>query len=307
MDDNNNNNPYDDDRAAYSGRCAEENLIMFKDCSSLQGCPTHTGKTVSPRNLVPGTEFNWTADSAVISGAFYVVKFTLENTDDSCGNTASVSLDISAQNWPPFIQSLPNSIAIKEDTPPNEVIYTTEVNDLYGDPVCCTLSHTHPQTFNFNVTNDPPGSSLYHVVTTRTARFRYEDFNSYMIYMCCDDTQNRAEGVLIVNIKKPVVTTPYTPPKWFFTSIAVGMIPITIITTIGCGLLWLTIVQSHLQDQPLRSAMKVLFVLAVVIVAGNGQTELLSQNKKIVIEKDFNFSLLRKFWLSCRSQNLIGS
>ncbi|XP_065931855.1 collagen alpha-3(VI) chain isoform X2 [Magallana gigas] len=163
-------------------RCAEENLIMFKDCSSLQGCPTHTGKTVSPRNLVPGTEFNWTADSAVISGAFYVVKFTLENNtanyfpsynisvkdhikiggyvanlglkgvdymesityqilpdpldvndtwkyfsvnsegilrttrrllpsryldiyrmivtaDDSCGNTASVSLDISAQNW----------------------------------------------------------------------------------------------------------------------------------------------------------------------------------------------------------------
>lgn len=28
--------------------------------------------------------------------------------------------------------------------------------------------------------------------------------------------------------------------EWFFTSIAVGMIPITIITTIGCGLLWLT-------------------------------------------------------------------
>lgn len=114
---------------------------------------------------------------------------------------------------PPFIQSLPNSIAIKEDTPPNEVIYTTEVTDLYGDPVCCTLFDTHPQTFNFNVTNDPPGSSVYHVITTRTARFRYEDFNSYMIYMCCDDTQNRAEGVLIVNIKKPVVTAPYTPPS----------------------------------------------------------------------------------------------
>lgn len=56
---------------------------MFKDCSSLQGCPTHTGKTISPRNLVPGTEFNWTADSAVISGAFYVVKFTLENSKDA--------------------------------------------------------------------------------------------------------------------------------------------------------------------------------------------------------------------------------
>lgn len=304
-------------------RCAGENLIMFKDCASLQGCPTHTRKAVSPRNLVPGTEFNWTADSAIISGTFYVVKFTLENNtanyfpsynisvkdhievggyvanlglkgvdymesinyqilpdpldvndtwkyfsvnsegilrttrrllpsryldiyqmivtaDDSCGNTASVSLDISTQNWPPFIQSLPNSIAIKEDTPPNEVIYTTEVTDLYGDPVCCTLFDTHPQTFNFNVTNDPPGSSFYHVITTRTARFRYEDFNSYMIYMCCDDTQNRAEGVLIVNIKKPVVTAPYTPPKWFFTSIAVGMIPITIITVIGCGLLWVT-------------------------------------------------------------------
>lgn len=56
---------------------------MFKDCSSLKGCPTHTRKTVSPRNLVPGTEFNWTADSAVISGAFYVVKFTLENSKDA--------------------------------------------------------------------------------------------------------------------------------------------------------------------------------------------------------------------------------
>lgn len=304
-------------------RCADENLIMFKDCASLQGCPTHTRKAVSPSILVPGTEFNWTADSAVISGTFYVVKFTLENNtanyfpsynisvkdhieiggyvanlglkgvdymesinyqilpdpldvndtwkyfsvnsegtlrttrrllpsryldsyhmvvtaDDSCGNTASVSLEISAENWPPFIQSLPNSIAIKEDTPPNEVIYTTEVTDLYGDPVCCTLFDTHPQTFNFNVTNDPPGSSFYHVITTRTARFRYEDFNSYMIYMCCDDTQNRAEGVLIVNIKKPVVTAPYTPPKWFFTSIAVGMIPITIITITGCSLLWVT-------------------------------------------------------------------
>lgn len=73
-------------------RCADENLIMFKDCASLQGCPTHTRKAVSPSNLVPGTEFNWTADSAVISGTFYVVKFTLENSKDALYLTFLIAL-----------------------------------------------------------------------------------------------------------------------------------------------------------------------------------------------------------------------
>lgn len=73
-------------------RCADENLIMFKDCTSLQGCPTHTRKAISPSILVPGTEFNWTADSAVISGTFYVVKFTLENSKDALYLTFLIAL-----------------------------------------------------------------------------------------------------------------------------------------------------------------------------------------------------------------------
>nr|XP_022327430.1 uncharacterized protein LOC111126817 [Crassostrea virginica] len=319
----------DDERiAVMSGdligwRCSNENLVTFKRCAGIQGCPTNSRKAASLDNLTPGTLFNWSAHATIESGMAYAVKFTLEentpisfpmynisvkdhiavggyvtnlglqgvdfredvsyqilpdpfdtnetwtyfsvdskgvirtarpllpsyylssyplivSAEDSCDNSASISLAITTQNWPPLIHSLPNSISINEDTPPNYVIYTTEVTDLYGDPVCCTLSDTHPQTFNFNITNDPPGSSTYQFITTRTARFSYEDFNSYLVYMCCDDTRNRAQGILMVNIKKPVKTLPYTPPKWFFTSIIAAMVPITVISFTGCSLLCYT-------------------------------------------------------------------
>lgn len=72
----------------------------------------------------------------------------------------------------------------------NEVIYIIEVNDFYGDLVCCILFYIYLQIFNFNVINDFLGLSLYYVVIICIVRFRYEDFNFYMIYMCCDDIQN---------------------------------------------------------------------------------------------------------------------
>ncbi|XP_048773613.2 collagen alpha-3(VI) chain-like [Ostrea edulis] len=162
----------------------------------------------------------------------------LVEAKDSCEHSATATVSIETQNMPPEILDLPNSISISEETEADKMLYSTNVEDPTGDDVCCTLESVSPQTLNFNLTGSGSGSrAIYSIVSGSKPAFSYKDFNSYIVKVCCDDTEDKSTGVLIVNIKKPDKATTYEPPGWFALSVGVSCIPIFLMAIMSCVVL----------------------------------------------------------------------
>ncbi|KAK3088862.1 hypothetical protein FSP39_024682, partial [Pinctada imbricata] len=114
---------------------------------------------------------------------------------------------------PPYFSNLPSTITILETFAPNEHVYTVRVKDFTNDDICCTMENVRPQTLNFELLLI---NSTLHIYTTQNAKFVFEDFNSYQITICCEDTEGgAANGILQVDVKEVKEQEPYTPPRQY--------------------------------------------------------------------------------------------
>ncbi|XP_065930762.1 collagen alpha-3(VI) chain isoform X1 [Magallana gigas] len=162
----------------------------------------------------------------------------LVKAKDSCNTTATATVSIETVNMPPEVLGMPNVISINEETERETVLYTTIVEDLSGDDVCCTLEGTLPKTKNFMVFGNDTGIRVnYSIMSSESPAFSYRQYNSYIVKLCCDDDEDKSTGVLIVNIKKPNKTKTYEPPDWFMMSIAISCGPIFLMAFMACFVL----------------------------------------------------------------------
>ncbi|XP_062612581.1 uncharacterized protein LOC134274328, partial [Saccostrea cucullata] len=134
---------------------------------------------------------------------------------DACNTSATVTVSVESQNMPPEMLDLPNSMAVAEQTGGDQVLYSTIVEDPSGDEVCCLLESVSPPSLNFNVTGNSTAGAfrgVFSILTSANPAFSYKDVNSYMVKLCCDDSADKTTGILLVNVKKPVKGSGYTPP-----------------------------------------------------------------------------------------------
>ncbi|XP_062576989.1 uncharacterized protein LOC134238889 [Saccostrea cucullata] len=156
---------------------------------------------------------------------------------DSCNTSATVTVSVESQNMPPEMLDLPNSMAVAEQTGGEQVLYSTIVEDPSGDEVCCLLESVSPPSLNFNVTGNSTAGAfrgVFSILTSANPAFSYKDINSYMVKLCCDDSADKTTGILLVNVKKPVKGSGYTPPDWFILSVGISCIPVFIMGFMAC-------------------------------------------------------------------------
>ncbi|XP_052071113.1 uncharacterized protein LOC127709547 [Mytilus californianus] len=87
-------------------------------------------------------------------GLTYVITVT---GTDSCQHTATATVTVASYNAPPIINNLPSIHEISESTKSTIFLYTINVTDATYDPLCCTLSYTLPNSYNFQFKEENGG------------------------------------------------------------------------------------------------------------------------------------------------------
>ncbi|KAK3087358.1 hypothetical protein FSP39_005018 [Pinctada imbricata] len=128
---------------------------------------------------------------------------------DSCQNFAWTNILINSYNSPPLFNNLPGKVAIEEDIAANTSIFTVDVADPTGDPICCTIERVMPQTLNFQLVLK---NGVLSVAIGPKPYFVYKDINSYLVRICCQDEEFGAYGVLQVTVDGPEESTTVAAP-----------------------------------------------------------------------------------------------